>query len=90
MVIFIIKWVILDASPRATTMAAYNVPDISTHVSFPEPPKTTMLPWGTDRNLQGPTELESSRENLWGEMGQEAGESSKTTKSGQELWTGIP
>lgn len=32
-------------------MASYNVPDISTHVSFPEPPNTTMLPWGTDRNL---------------------------------------
>lgn len=62
MVIFIIKWVTIDASPRATTMTSSNVPDISTHVDFPEPPKTTVLQWGTDCNLQALWELESSRE----------------------------
>lgn len=60
----------LPEAPSGTY--GFNVPDISTGVSFPEPPKTTMLPWGTDRNLQGLRELESSTETLWGEMGQAA------------------
>lgn len=46
MVIFIIKWVTIDASPRATTMASSNVPDISTHVYFTETPKDNCVAMG--------------------------------------------
>lgn len=87
MVIFLIKCVTPDASLRATTMGSSNVPDISTHVSFPEPPKTTVLSPGTDRNLQEPRELESSIENLWGAW-EEGGESCNTTESGQDYRQG--